>query len=234
MRSASPSRSASARSMRRRARRSVRPEQRDDAFQQPAVASGVSKRRLLVEDRGWSTVGAAGTAPASTRARRRSARPSRRARRRRSAWTGSRPSRPRGSARGRPASRARSARRWEVALGRASSRADRLRRLEAAHLRHLHVHDHDVEAARAAGRIAATAARPFSTAFTVCPRFCRSVVTSFRFTALSSATRMWSRPARLRVDRTGSAPEPSPGRVDTPTSVASVSSRSECLTGLVR
>ena len=68
----------------------------------------------------------------------------------RSASRGSRPCRPRGSARGRPSSRARSSRR--SACGRpcrASRCADRRRRLEPAHLRHLHVHQHHVERSRA-------------------------------------------------------------------------------------
>ena len=49
----------------------------------------------------------------------------------------------------------------QVPAGRALALADRRGRLEAAHLRHLHVHQHDVEFA--GDRIASTASRPFST-----------------------------------------------------------------------
>ena len=142
-----------ARSMRAEPRPVVGAKQRDDLFQQPAVATGVRQRRLLVEDRAGRLAGArrlGDRSPVALALRRRSARRSRSARRRRSAWAGSRPCPPRGSARDRPASRARSARRSGSAPARrALARADRLRRLEPAHLRHLHVHEHDVEAARA-------------------------------------------------------------------------------------
>ena len=145
----------------RRAARSIR---RSDARQsarnsamtsceQPAIAARVCQRGVLVEASTVGTLrrplprGDAGASPA-----RRIARRSPSARRRRSASTDSRPCPRRGSVRGRPASRARSARR--SARGRRSppSRvADRLRRLEAAHLGHLHVHQHDVE--RRVGRV---------------------------------------------------------------------------------
>ena len=83
----------------------------------------------------------------------------------------------------------------------ASPLADRLRRLEPAHLRHLQVHQHDVERRVPADSTASTATRPFSTASTLWPRFLSSVVTSLRFTGLSSATSTCSGRARSRADR---------------------------------
>ena len=108
-----------------------------------------------------------------------------------------------------------------------------LRRLEPAHLRHLQVHQHDVERRVLVGADRRDASRPFSTAFTVWPRFLSSVVTSLRFTGLSSATSTCSGRARRAAD-------PFDGRlrrpclVATPKTAPSASSRSECLTGLVR
>ena len=76
-----------------------------------------------------------------------------------------------------------------------------LRRLEPTHLGHLQVHQHDVERrALVQTATAATALRPFSTAFTLWPRFLSSVVTSLRLTGLSSATSTCSDAARPRAD----------------------------------
>ena len=93
-----------------------------------------------------------------------------------------------GSVRDRPAWREPSARSPAVVPARPSGLlplADCVRRFEPAHLGHLQVHQHHVERrGPSPTRRDATAFRPFSTAFTVWPRFLSSVVTSLRFTAI--------------------------------------------------
>jgi hypothetical protein len=75
-----------------------------------------------------------------------------------------------------------------------------------------------------------SAERPLSTAEIRWPRFCNSRVTSLRFTWLSSATRMRSGRTRARTARVDDGGR----RVETPNAVTSASSKSECLTGLLR
>ena len=93
------------------------------------------------------------------------------------------------------------------AAGRASRRADRRRRLEAVHLRHLHVHQHDVEALRRAplDRLAAVVddRRPWWPALLEQPRATRWL------TGLSSASRTCSAPRRRRRGRPP-PPRPAP------------------------